>query len=86
MLNMLKTRWNVCQIRWDTIVILFYNVQKRSSLKKGLNFNINNINKITSQSKLYIDCNDCGTVYVFWLLNHIYKLLNFLQTSKQNRE
>ena len=24
--------------------------------------------KITSWSKLYIDCNDYGTVYVFWLL------------------
>ena len=45
---------------------------KALQLKKGLNFNINNvnkinknINKITSQSKLYIDCSDCGTVYVF---------------------
>ena len=55
------------------IVILFHNLQiKAFLLKKGLNFNINNINrinqninKITSQSKLYIDCNDCGTVYVF---------------------
>ena len=82
---MLKKRWSICQIRLDTIVILFLNLQKRSSLKKGLNFNINNINKIS------IDCNDCGTVYVFWLLNYIYKLLNFLKTrtlihSKQNRE
>ena len=82
---MLKKRWSICQIRLDTIVILFHNLQKRSSLKKGLNFNINNINKIS------IDCNDCGTVYVFWLLNYIYKLLNFLKTrplihSKQNRE
>ena len=82
---MLKKRWSICQIRWDIIVILFHNLQKRSSFKKGLNFNINNINKIS------IDCNDCGTVYVFWLLNYIYKLLNFLKTrtlihSKQNRE
>ena len=79
---MLKKRWSICQIRLDTIVILFHNLQKRSSLKKGLNFNIN---------KISIDCNDCGTVYVFWLLNYIYKLLNFLKTrtlihSKPNRE
>ena len=36
---MLKKRWSVCQIRWDTIVILFHNLQKRSSLKRGLNLN-----------------------------------------------
>ena len=60
--NMLKKRWSICHIRWDTIVILFHNLQKRSSLKKGLDFDMQ---KITSQSKLYIDCNDCGTVYVF---------------------
>ena len=58
---------------------------KALQLKKGLNFKINNINKIST------DCNDCGTLYVFWLLNYIYKLLNFLKTrtlipSKQNRE
>ena len=35
--------------------------------------------KITSWSKLYIDCNVYGTVYVFWLLNYIYNLLNFLK-------
>ena len=35
--------------------------------------------KITSWSKLCIDWNDYGTVYVFWLLNYIYSLLNFLQ-------
>ena len=32
-------------ILWDTIVILFHNLQKRSTLKKGLNYNIQ---KITS--------------------------------------
>ena len=26
-----------------------------------------------------IDYSDCGTVYVFWLLNYIYNLLNFLK-------
>ena len=41
--NMVKKRWTVCQI------LLFYFTiykLKRSSLKKGLNFNINNINRI----------------------------------------
>ena len=54
---MLKKRWSVCLIRWDTIVIFISQLQKRSRLKKGLNFNMQ---KITSQSKLYIDCNDYG--------------------------
>ena len=39
------------------LLFLFHNPQKRYILKKGLNFNMQ---KITSQSKLYIDCNDCG--------------------------
>ena len=43
--NMLKKRWSICHIRWDTIVILFHNLQKRSSLKKGLDFDMQ---KITS--------------------------------------
>ena len=55
--NMLKKRWSICQIRWDTIVIFISQSTKTLQLKKGLNFNMQ---KITSQSKLYVDCNDCG--------------------------
>ena len=55
--NMLKKRLNICQIRWDTIVIFISRSTKTLQLEKGLNFNMQ---KITSQSKLYINCNDCG--------------------------
>ena len=55
--NMLKKRWSISQILWDTIVIFIPQSTKTLQLKKGLNFNMQ---KITSQSKLYIDCNDCG--------------------------
>ena len=78
--SMLKKRWSICQIRWDTVVILFHNLQKRSSLKKGSILII--MRKILRSRKvLYIDHNDCGTVYVFSLLNYIYmyNLLNFLK-------
>ena len=54
---MLKKRWSIRQIRWDTIVIFISQSTKTLQLKKGLNFNTK---KITSQSKLYVDCNDCG--------------------------
>ena len=36
--TMLKKRWSICQIQWDIIVILFHNLQKRSSCKKRAKF------------------------------------------------
>ena len=54
---MLLKRWSIYQIRWDTIVIFIPQSTKTLQLKKGLDLYMQ---KITSQSKLYIDCNDCG--------------------------
>ena len=54
---MLKKKLNICQIRWDTIVIFISRSTKTLQLEKGLSFNMQ---KITSQWKLYINCNDCG--------------------------
>ena len=46
-------------------------------LKKGLNFNMQ---KITSQSKLYIDCNDCGMAqYMYFDYKITFTPLNFLK-------
>ena len=37
---MLKKKWSICHIRWDTIVILISQSTKTLQLKKGLNFNM----------------------------------------------
>ena len=75
---MLKKRWSICQIRWDTIVIFISQSTKTLQLKKGLNFNMQK-NYFTVETICWLQWLRHGTVYVFWLQNYIYNLLNFLK-------